>query len=96
MSYNKIENATFNQQFKTLKELNLRQNKITGIKFGCEIMPGLQKLYLSNNCLTSLDFMQGLPNKFFSSLTELTIENNPITLGDYTDLISSKTMMTNE
>jgi len=40
--------------------------------------------------------MQGLPNKFFSSLTELTIENNPIVLGDYTDLISSKTMMTNE
>ena len=96
MSNNKIENVTFNQQFKLLKELNLRQNKITGIKFVCESMPGLQKLYLSNNCLTSLDFMQGLSNKFFSSLTELTIENNPIVLGDYANLISSKTMMTNE
>lgn len=59
-------------------------------------MPCLQKLYLSNNLLTSLDFLESLSDKFFSSLTDITIENNPIVLGNYANLISSKTMLTNE
>ena len=59
---------------KSLVELNLRKNKIHTI-IELSGLNSLQKLYLSHNSISSLDNIKG---ETLPSLTDLTLENNPI------------------
>lgn len=74
LSNNQIETLENLAGMKSLVELNLRKNRITQID-DLTGLNSLQKLFLSHNQLASLDSVkpESLP-----SLTDLTLENNPI------------------
>ncbi|XP_071441990.1 leucine-rich repeat-containing protein 49 [Hetaerina americana] len=61
----------------SLKELNLRRNRIKQL-FGFEEIPDLQKLYISNNDITSISDMHEVATALH--LQELTIDGNPVSL----------------
>ncbi|KAG8227084.1 hypothetical protein J437_LFUL007421 [Ladona fulva] len=69
------------QGLHSLKELNLRRNRISKM-YGFEEIPELQKLYISNNDIQSIEDFQDIVNAL--NLREITVDGNPLSLGgDY-------------
>ncbi|KYQ49264.1 Leucine-rich repeat-containing protein 49 [Trachymyrmex zeteki] len=71
------------QGLTSLKELNLRRNKLKRL-LGFDETPQLQKLYLSNNDIHKIEDMSSLAKAL--QIKEITIDGNPVTLN--TDYIS--------
>ena len=57
---------------KNLHELNIRKNFIGEIR-SIDHLTSLQRLYLSNNKITTMENLTNMPQ-----LSEITLENNPI------------------
>ena len=76
---NNIKNIGHNdfQGLLSLKELNLRRNKIKKL-LGFESTPQLQKLYLSNNDIQKIEDMGSIAKAL--QIKEITIDGNPVTL----------------
>jgi leucine-rich repeat-containing protein 49 len=74
LSNNHIEVLENLSGLKSLVELNLRKNKIHTIG-DLTGLNSLQKLYLSHNNINSIDTVK---SEALPSLTDLTLENNPI------------------
>ncbi|XP_023723351.1 leucine-rich repeat-containing protein 49 isoform X3 [Cryptotermes secundus] len=62
----------------SLQELNLRRNRIKRL-LGFAETPRLQKLFLSNNELHTVDNMSSIVKA--SQLSEITVDGNPVSLG---------------
>lgn len=76
---NNIKNIGYNDFFglSSLKELNLRRNKIKKLH-GFENTPQLQKLYLSNNDIKKIEDIGSIAKAL--QIREISIDGNPITL----------------
>jgi Leucine-rich repeat (LRR) protein len=74
LSNNHIEVLENLSGLKSLVELNLRKNKIHTIG-DLTGLNSLQKLYLSHNNISTID---NVKSDVLPSLTDLTLENNPI------------------
>lgn len=74
LSNNQIEVLENLSGMKSLVELNLRKNKISLIS-EMSGLNSLQKLYLSHNNISTLE---SIKSESLPSLTDLTLENNPI------------------
>lgn len=66
------------QGLQSLQELNLRRNRIKHL-LGFAETPQLQKLFLSNNELHTVDNMSSIVKA--SQLSEITVDGNPVSLG---------------
>lgn len=84
LSGNQIEEIEITCSMKALVELNLRGNKIKNLKIGLNVkglkeiqLEQLVKIYLSNNQIQNFDNVIS-DKKMLASVTELTLENNPI------------------
>ncbi|KDR12222.1 hypothetical protein L798_13829, partial [Zootermopsis nevadensis] len=66
------------QGLRSLRELNLRRNRIKSL-LGFRETPQLQKLFLSNNELHVVDDMSSIVTA--TQLSEVTVDGNPVSLG---------------